>query len=339
MSQKLPNIGKYEYRRFLGAGNFASVYEVLDVALQQSRALKVIKCQNPNKVIRELTEARLLDLCKHEHVVEVKEADIYSINGQNCVVICTELLDKGSAQMMLQTKYVSLGEAKSIVCDSLFGLEHLHNNGVVHCDIKPGNILLTERMRAKLSDFGLAISVRHCQSPGKVYTLHMAPESCKGMNGTVLTDVYAMGVTLYRLVNNIADFKGIAPSNPRRAIQQGKFPNRNQYAAYVPWKIKRIINKAMNVEPAKRYQSSSKFRQALEKISIAIDWKKISSTEWVAEAGNDAYQILSIPKRSGWSVEFRRNNRRNNKYCQANLKDNWVAESYMSKLVAETSLA
>jgi len=338
MIKNLTCVGKYKCNSFLGSGNFGAVYEAFDRVLQQPRAIKVIQCQNANRFIEELTEARLLEICRHKHVVEVKEADIYSIKGKDYVVISTELLPEGSAQDMLKTGYVSLRKSKEIICDALFGLEHLHNNGIVHCDIKPGNILLTKRKRAKLSDFGLAIRLKQGQTPQCVYTLHMAPENSKGLQGTVLSDIYAMGVTSYRLFNNIADFKTLAPRNVRRSVLKGEFPDRGKYSSYVPTKIKRIINKAMHVDPKKRYQFAAKFRQALEKINFGIDWECISTMEWKGKQGQNYFQIFAILKKSGWSVEFRQNNRRKNNYCHAGLKDNWQANAYICKLVADTSI-
>jgi serine/threonine protein kinase len=339
VSQQLPNVGKYKCKRLIGQGNFGAVYEAIDRALQCPRAIKLIQSRDPNKLIEELKEARLLEICKHKHVVEVKDADIYTVNSKKIVVISTELLQSGSAQDLLLSGFVSLQKSIQILCDSLFGLEHLHNNGVLHCDIKPGNILLTKMGRAKLSDFGLAISLKQGQSPLCVYTLHMAPENNKGLQGSILADIYAAGVTFYRLINNIVDFRALTPQNAHKLIAEGKFPNRKDYSVYVPSKIKRITNKSMHVDPTKRYQSAAAFRQALEKIRIAINWKRISSSEWKGEQGQHTFQILAEPRKTGWMVEFKQNHRRKNKFCRSGFKNNWLAESYISKLVSETSIA
>jgi len=339
MPQQLKNIGKYKRKKLLGKGHFGEVYEAYDRALEAPRALKIIYARDPNKLIEKLREGRLLEICRHKHVVEVKEADIQNVDGKRALVIAIELLEAGSVQDLLQKGFLSISKSQKIVCDALFGLEHLHLNKVLHCDIKPANILLTDDMTAKLSDFGLAVRFQLGEVPPFVYTLHMAPEDTTGTQGTILSDVYAMGVTLYRLLNNITDFARMAPHNLKSQIRRGKFPDRKNYHSYVPPKIKRITNKAMHIDQTKRYQSATQFRQALEQIKIRIDWQRISSLEWEGRQREDQYRLVAMPKRSGWCVDFTRNGRRQTKLCQSGIPDKCNAEDYICRRLAETSIA
>jgi len=332
------NVGKYERKKLLGRGHFGSVYETHDRALQIPRALKVVEVRDPGRLVQKLTEARLLEICRHKHVVEVKEADIASVDGKRCVIIATELISDGSAQDLLEEKFVSPSLAIKIIRESLFGLEHLHDNGVVHCDIKPANILLAPS-GAKLSDFGLAVTIQSGQLPANIYTLHMAPETVMGTFGTKSCDIYAMGVTFYRLVNNIGDFSQLAPpQGVRTQIKKGKFPNREGYKYYVSPKIKRIINKAMNVNPSKRYQSAFKFRQSLDKIRINIEWDQITSGLWEGRSNSNNFKISLLMRQQTWCAEFTKNGRRKTKYCKSGFQNNWDAQNFIFKVVAETSI-
>jgi serine/threonine protein kinase len=338
MPKKNTSIGKYKRQKLLGKGQFGEVYQAYDRALQAHRALKIIEAPDPKKLVEKLHEARLLEICKHKHVVEVKDADIEIVDGRRAVVIVTELLKGGSAQDLLRNGFLPLSASIRIICDALFGLEHLHLNGVLHCDIKPANILLTKNIKAKLSDFGLAVRFQMGEMPPFVYTLHMAPENTTGTQGSILSDVYAMGVTLYRLVNNIVDFSGTAPNNLESQIRRGKFPDRQKYRSYIPTKIKRITNKAMNVNETSRYPSAQKFRQALEKIEINIDWRRISSMEWEGQQAQRMCTLVAIPKRSGWCVEFLKNGRRQSNLCRSGIADNHQAESLICRIIAETTI-
>ena len=333
------DVGKYQRKKLLGSGCFGAVYEVFDRALQTHRALKVISAKNPKALMEKLDEARILEICKHKHVVDVKEADIRHIDGSDCVIITTELLLGGSAEDKLQSGFLTIGETIKIVRDALFGLEHLHVNGVVHWDIKPANILLTNSGTAKLSDFGLSVRMQLGEVPKGTYTLHIAPEFIHiKPHASPLSDIYSMGVTLYRLLNNIADFRVIAPANPRNAISKGNFPDRKNYNSYVPVKLKKICNKAMHVDPSKRYSSASKFGQALDKLNVDVDWLRIDPLEWCGSSSKNEYRLISGSNKSGWYIDFLKNGRKVTKYCHKKLKDNWVAEQEIEFIVSNTSI-
>lgn len=331
------NVGKYERKKLLGRGHFGEVFEVYDRVIQAPRALKIIEARDPSRLIEKLLEARLLEICRHKHVVEVKEANIKQVDGRTCVIIATELISKGSAQGLLEREYVPLSRSIKIVQEALFGLEHLHDNNVVHCDIKPGNLLLAEE-GTKLSDFGLALTLQSGKSPSHLYTRHMAPESTNAAMGTKRCDIYAMGVTLYRLINNIKNLPTVPPHLLKSRIKKGIFPDRTAYQTYIPEKIKNITNKAMHVDPSKRYQSAFNFRQALERLTINIDWTQKAVNIWDGNKNEDVYCIRLLTRPRSWCVDFTKNSRRKLKYCKAGFKNNWDAEKYMCKTVAHTSL-
>ncbi|MBC8484964.1 MAG: serine/threonine protein kinase [Bacteroidetes bacterium] len=331
MKSKYKAIGKYEREEYLGGGHFGDVYKATDRALNVPRALKIIKSSNPNKLIAKLNEARFLEVCKHKHVVEVKEADIKKINGKVSVIIATELLQNGSALDLLKKDFISIKRALKIVCDALFGLEHIHNSGFLHCDIKPGNILFDDKWESKLSDFGLAINMKLGTAPSQVYTLHMPPES----QYSVKSDIYSMGVTLYRLINNISDFNSLAPKDVKTQIKKGNFPDRENYKSYVPTKI---INKAINTDPNKRYDTSAKFRQALEKLPFSIDWYKKSKSYWIGIMNGRKYEIRIEEYKKNWSVEMFRNRRRIQNLCKYKFSNSHIANLYSEKLVSEYTL-
>lgn len=338
MSNMPQDIDKYVVRNHLGGGQFGEVYDAFDRALEVPRAIKVIEVQNPQRFISKLQEARLLEICRHKHVVEVKEANVYPVFGKQCVVIATELMENGSVQEMLERQFVPLQESVRIIREACFGLEHLHINGVLHCDIKPGNILLSDTMVAKLSDFGLAIRMQFQQGPSHFYTIHASPEVLRGSAPSIISDVYAMGVTFYRLLNNISDFHSMAPRNLSQAIISGRFPSRSGYWDYVPAKLRRICNKSIHKDINKRFQSPTELRQSLERISFNISWNRIDYLHWEGIEGEDSYSLMAASNRSGWKVDFLKNGRRKSDHCVSRLPNNWEAEKYIHSLVARTSI-
>lgn len=167
-----------------------------------------------------------------------------------------------------------LSDAVRITCDVSRGLTYAHQAGYLHRDIKPANILLTLKNVAKLSDFGLSAHVTsggHGSLCG--YVTHLAPEVYQNVSTSALTDVYALGITAYRLVNGDAFMPSFADdSELQDLVLTGGYPDRARYRPYVPVALKRVINRAINVDASRRFSCAAEFRFALEQISICCDW-------------------------------------------------------------------
>lgn len=339
MASGYSDVGKYKRLGILGRpGNFGCVYRARDRALDAERALKVIPAQQPHELVKKLLEAQILEHCKHTHVVEVKEADVQQVDGDDCVIIACELCAKGSVQGIMESQGVSLKEATRITREALLGLAHLHDRGVMHCDIKPGNLLLDDRSCVKLSDFGLAIQLQMANGPSHIYTLHCPPEILAGQPWAATSDIYAMGVTLYRLLNGTPDIAALAPGNVPDQIRCGRFPDRSGYQDYVPRKLRRICNTAMNVDPAKRYQSADKFRQALDKLVWQTEWHQVSATEWQGQDHARSYRAVISQDAKGWRVDSYVGARRRRSQCAYGLPRQEDAVGHAYSIIAETSL-
>ena len=328
--KKPDKIRKFKVIDFLGNGNFGFVFQAYDPLLKADRAIKLIKVANPDKFVEAVKEAQTLEACRHKHIVDVKEVDVFVYEGTPCVYIAMEYLAKGSIQKHLENRFISIQESMKIVSEALLGLEHAHNSNVLHRDIKPGNILFGDNGEAKLSDFGLALDYHVDPSDTMGYRPHQPLEVIDGNPMDKLSDIYAMGITLYRLINNVPDMAfNFSTMDEWRAVVKGnKYPDRN-YLPHVPRKIKTIINKAINNNPNKRYQSASDFRQALEKSVLSIDWSPLNDTTWVGAALNgDKFEIEKIHKRSGWTIDYKRNGRRLKDSCVKDLSNEEADEEF-----------
>ncbi|HET6226102.1 MAG TPA: serine/threonine-protein kinase, partial [Bacteroidia bacterium] len=193
------DIGKFKTIGYVGGGNFGKVFRVKDTLLNVERALKIINVQNAQGFIDAINEAQILEKCRHTHIVDIKEIDIHDVNGSQYPCIATEYLKNGSAQSYLEKKFITVKFSLKIVCDCLFGLEYAHGKGVLHRDIKPGNILFNDNWYAKLSDFGLAYGLAHQAFNFVGYTSHLPPEVLENTAQDELSDLYSMGVTFFRL--------------------------------------------------------------------------------------------------------------------------------------------
>jgi eukaryotic-like serine/threonine-protein kinase len=138
------------------------------------------------------------------------------------------------------------------------------------------------------------------------YVLHLAPEVHSGGTYSVLTDVYAVGVTLYRLVNGDNTLPAISPADIPQACIDGKYPDRAKYREFVPRPLRLLVNRAIDVNPTKRFQSAESMRHALEQITIQMNWHEqllTNGVRWVS-AWYEVMRVVGSDKK--WNVETRK---------------------------------
>lgn len=332
---KIPDkINKFEVIDFLGKGAFGFVFHAFDPFLKVDRAVKLIKVPNPDKFVQAVKEAQTLEKCRQKHIVDVKEVDVTIYDGVPYVYIAMEYLAKGSIQNLIEKRFVSVSESMKVIEEALLGLEHAHNNDVLHRDIKPGNILIGNNDEAKLSDFGLALDYHIDPSDTFGYRPHQPLEVIQGNPMNKLSDIFAMGVTFYRLLNNIEkmnfNFKSV--DEWEKAVKRKKYPDR-KYLPHIPKKVIKIANKAIHNSPDKRFENTTQFRQAIEKLKIVVDWRPIDEHHWI---GN-GYEILKYSNRNGWIIDFKRYGRRIKEKCSKNLSENDANELFF-KTIRNTTI-
>jgi len=337
MSTHPSEIDKYEIIRHLGSGHFGNVYLSNDRALDQIKAIKVLDVPDPNNFMKELEEAQILNKCRHKHIVEVNEANLYDVNSKLSVIIDMEYIEGGSLESLMENQFISVINGVEIVRDVLFGLEHAHTQGILHRDIKPANIMLGKNT-AKLSDFGLATSMNQGKAGSpRGYITHLAPEYFTNATTSIVTDIFAVGITLYRVVCNISDWRALIGTlpNPRYVIQRGKLISMLGYPPHVPSQIRRIINKACHINPSQRYKSASDMRKAIDKLRPGIKWNFVNSQKWEGSCCHTrtTHEISIETKRTGHHVITKKNGRKVTAECKFFSQQN-EAENYLHDVVS-----
>lgn len=196
---------RFTLEKELGRGGMGAVYRATDQVLQRSVAIKVLKdhsSEDVNKQIR--IEAQILARLLHENVVRIY--DFGESNGTYFLVM--EEVD--GASFAKRWRKLPLVERLRIVAQVAEALEYAHHQGVIHRDVKPGNVLLTSADQAKLSDFGLSKLTEQKDDSGTVRgTPHyMSPEQAQGKVLDHRTDLYALGVMLYEFATGSPPFNG-----------------------------------------------------------------------------------------------------------------------------------
>lgn len=137
-------IGKYQVVEELGRGHFGQVVRVYDRVLQVERALKILSTNQPHEFLQVFKEAEIMEKCRHANIVDIRDADIEIVDGRPTVCIVMEYLPRGSAQKELSESFMSVRRACQLVGEALLALEHAHDRGVLHRDVKPGNIMISD---------------------------------------------------------------------------------------------------------------------------------------------------------------------------------------------------
>lgn len=331
-------IDKFQIIDHLGKGSFGTVYLCYDPFLQKEIAVKVIKVPDPEKFVNAVKEGQTLDLCRHKHIVDVKDVRSVIYNAEPVVLIVMEYLSKGSIQKHIEKRFISAKESCKIIQQSLLGLEHAHNNSVLHRDVKPGNIMFGDNGEAKLSDFGFAINYNADASDILGYRPHQPLEVIAGNPMDKLSDIYATGITLYRLLNNTNKLPFAFKTKEEwfKAVKRDLFPPR-QFLPHIPEKILKLLAKAIHKQKAIRFQNCTEFRQAIERLNFNIDWINVDDDNWTGTSNKDTYSTTKYKKRTGWVIDFKKNGIRKNEYCFSAIPDDKV-ESEFFKAIKETAL-
>ncbi|MDD2715757.1 MAG: protein kinase [Candidatus Wallbacteria bacterium] len=251
---------KFKNFQKIGIGGMGIVYKALDLARNQTVAIKVIaeKYRNNQKTIRRFIKRDGLAAKRLDHpgivkVFEVVEGDMPYIvmeyvEGESF----RKILDRLGRIQPLYVKRIALqvGEA----------LAYAHSNNIIHRDIKPDNIMLHQNRIIKIMDFGLAkiLDVSSMTETGEVFgTLYyMPPEQLRGGEITEGTDIYALGVTLYEFLTGTLPFKGNNPEQVMYKIFNTLPPPPSKIVPELPPELDRIVMKAIEKEVDKRYQSA-----------------------------------------------------------------------------------
>lgn len=294
---------KYELKSHLGGGCFGDVWLAHDRSISKDIAVKIL---SSNASIDErLQEARIGNRMEHPNLVKVHYADIIQHQAENIVIIAMDYLEKGAITNKVNAmNFLPIPLAIKFIIDILRGLEYLHEYNLYHSDIKPQNILVGDQNEGILTDYGISChSPQGCSTPHRgFYKLHAAPEVISSGEMSVQTDIYQVGLTAFRLINGLGTirdkFLKVGEDGFNTLVDQGKIVLSHDYHLFVPRNLKTIINKSINIDPSKRYQSALQFRRSLEHLIYPGYWTCDSSGKLVGNNSTYEFTFHITPKNS-----------------------------------------
>ncbi len=270
-SLALPTLPGYEVLRELGKGGMGVVFQARQVAFDRLVAVKMIRAQllaGPDEMTRFRTEALAIGRLDHPHVVRVFDFD----EERGCPYLVMEYLAGGSLAALLDDNRLPVRRAVELVRQVALGVQAAHDKGILHRDLKPGNVLLDEQGNARVADFGLAklLDEDSGQTASAVLLgtpVYMAPEQTVGKARQVgpATDVWALGVMLYECLCGKPPFRSPDREEILRLIQTADPVPPRRLRREVPPSLEAICLKCLEKEPAKRYGGAGELADDLER--------------------------------------------------------------------------
>ena len=259
---------RYEVQEKIGIGGMADVYRGKDTLLGRPVAIKILH-QNfgsdQDFVARFKREAQAAGKLNHQNVVSMYDVGY----DQGFHYIIMEYVAGCTLKEYIQHhSRVTIQEAVKITIAIAEGLEHAHMMGIVHCDVKPHNILITDAGRVKVTDFGIARAINSAAT--MMYTNsvmgsahYISPEQASGKTINVSTDIYSLGVVLYELLTGEVPFRGETPVSVALQHVKDRVIAPRIKNSLIPPQLEQVVLTALEKEPGKRFGSISEMIQAL----------------------------------------------------------------------------
>ncbi|MCY4657783.1 MAG: serine/threonine-protein kinase [Gammaproteobacteria bacterium] len=296
---------KYTLDRKIGEGQFGVVWLAHDQTIKMDYAVKFLDTTTAS-IGDLLKEAEVGHRTGHENLASVHFADVVDFQGDNLVLVVMDYYSRGSVLgEICSGNFVPVQTAVSLLTDILRGLEYLHEQKVVHNDIKPTNILISNKGEAVLTDYGISVAIQGGISakPPAAYMLHKAPETIFKNEVSPKSDIYQVGMTAFRLINGIGlvrdKLNTLGSAEFKQHIRGGKLISNNDFQPFVPNHLRQIIKTAINADPDQRFGSAQQMRRKLEKLTLHGSWTQDEAGEFKGEDANNEYRFEVHPMHGG----------------------------------------
>jgi eukaryotic-like serine/threonine-protein kinase len=279
-------VGGYEIVGVLGSGGMGEVYRVRNVISDRVDAMKVLLAslqRDPDFASRFLREIKVQARLVHPNIAQLYTA----FEHQGNLMMILELIDGMSLLEMLQRGRIPLLQAVDYAMQALGALSYAHAQGVIHRDIKPGNIMVTRAGAVKLMDFGIAKGAAdHSLTAtgnliGSLY--YMSPEQVRAEGIDSRSDLYSLGVVLYQMATGRKPFEGDSEYKIMKAQVEHQPPPPRDIDVAVPERLNQTILRALAKDRSERFQTGEEFREELQEVALLLREDEIGVTRILAQ--------------------------------------------------------
>jgi eukaryotic-like serine/threonine-protein kinase len=261
--------GRYRLESRLGHGGMSTVHLAIDLRLERQVAVKLLAehlAEDPAFVSRFQREAQAAARLVHPNIVQVFDSGRDEHTGQYFIVM--EYIEGPScAEILRDQGWIEVDEALSIIEQACEGLHYAHRHGVVHRDVKPGNLLRAREGDVKLADFGIAKATEQSSitQVGSVLgtAAYLAPEQARGEEAGPSADLYALGVVTYQLISGRLPYEAGSLTELALKQQQEEPPRLDTLVAAVRPELATAVAVALALDPRDRYKTALEMRHGL----------------------------------------------------------------------------
>ncbi len=297
-------IGGYRVQRRIGAGGMGVVYEAVQKSPHRLVAIKLMHPMHstPDRIRRFRSETELLGRLIHQNIAQIHEAGFYDIGSGPQPFFAMELVDGVDIRSYCQREGLTIHQRLELLAQVCDGVQHAHDQGVIHRDIKADNVLVDERGLPKILDFGIARASASTTLLSTVLTdegqlvgtlAYMAPEQLEASsdNATIQVDVYALGVLGFEILTGRLPFEitDLSITAAISLLANNDPPKAASINPELRGDVETILGKALESDPARRYASAA---------SLAADiHRHFDNIPIQARPATRAYRLLKFTRR------------------------------------------
>lgn len=275
MEQRSPQTpllnNRYQLLHTLGTGGMAVIYRAHDQMLERPVAIKILRQDfSEDQAFRERfrQEARAAANLSHPNIVTVHD---FGFDSGRLFIVMEYVPGTDLKTMIKQRGTFGMEEAINLVTQACEGIGYAHRAGLVHCDVKPHNMLVTPDGRLKVADFGIAralASIHPDEQSDVVWgsPQYFSPEQAAGQAPSPASDVYSLGVILYEMLSGRLPFQATDPEELARMHRDVVPVSPRRYNHNIPVPLEQIILKILSKEPSQRYRSADQLGRVLRNI-------------------------------------------------------------------------
>ena len=271
---------RYKILDHLGTGGMATVWLGYDTILDRQVAIKTFKidANDEDAVKRFNREAKAVTSLSHPNIVSIYDVEN---EGEFYYLILEYVEGMTLKDYMIKNPRITIETIVHIAKQISAGLSHAHQNGIIHRDIKPQNILMKEDLTCKITDFGIARAygdttlTQTNQMLGTVY--YLSPEQARGNVATAQSDIYSLGILIFEMITGQIPFKGESAVAIALKHLQEELPEIDKYRENVPQSVKNIVLQATMKNPNERYISS---KELVEDLTTVLNPERLFENKY-----------------------------------------------------------
>ena len=290
------SISHYKIAEKLGEGGMGVVYRALDTHLDRPVAIKVLRAEavaDAERKKRFVQEAKAASALNHPNIITIHDIDTATLDGGPVDFMVMEFVAGKTLDRLIGHKGLRAGEALHYAVQMADALATAHGAGIIHRDIKPGNLMVNDKGLLKVLDFGLAKLTERAQADDRTATIdqaphtehgtivgtvaYMSPEQAEGKKVDARSDIFSFGSVLYEVVTGQRAFSGETKLSTLSAILHKEPRPASEIAEQLPRELERIITRCLRKDPQWRFQHMDDLKVALAELKEESDSGRLAA--------------------------------------------------------------